>query len=80
DDNEGYTVGWNEDTIRKTSDPPEPDHAEPGVDGEKLFGSSHPGGVNVVMADGSVQLVNYGIDGKVFHAMGNVADEKVAQQ
>lgn len=74
DDNEGYTVGWNEDTIRKTSDPPEPDHTEEGVDGEKLFGSSHPASINVVMADGSVQSVVYGIDGKVFHAMGSISD------
>ncbi|TWT66260.1 Fimbrial protein precursor [Posidoniimonas polymericola] len=80
DDNEGYTVGWNEDTIRKTSDPPEPDHVERGDDGEKLFGSSHTGGVNAVMADGSVQWVGYDIDGKVFHAMGNIADDKIARE
>ncbi len=76
DDNEGYTVGWNEDTIRKTSDPPEPDPTAGDTDGEKLFGSSHPGGINVVMADGSVQSVEYDIDGKVFHAMGSINDGK----
>lgn len=76
DDNEGYTVGWNEDTVRKTSDPPEPDHTEGDLDGEKLFGSSHPGGINVLMADGSVRSVEYDIDGKVFHAMGSINDGK----
>ncbi|MGI9455656.1 MAG: DUF1559 domain-containing protein, partial [Aeoliella sp.] len=73
DDNEGYTVGWNEDTIRKTSDPPEPDHRG-NVDGEKLFGSSHSGGVNVAMSGGSVRWINFDIDGKEFHKLGDIAD------
>jgi hypothetical protein len=38
DDNEGYTVGWNEDTIRATNKPPIRLFRE--GDGEKLFGSS----------------------------------------
>jgi prepilin-type N-terminal cleavage/methylation domain-containing protein/prepilin-type processing-associated H-X9-DG protein len=73
DDNEGYTVGWNEDTIRKTSDPPKPDFYGDG-DGEKLFGSSHPGGINAAMADGSVQQIVFDIGDDEFDALGNVAD------
>lgn len=73
DDNEGYTVGWNEDTIRKTSDSPRPDPTGD-TDGEKLFGSSHPAGINAAFLDGSVRQVAYEIDSKVFNATGGIAD------
>jgi prepilin-type processing-associated H-X9-DG protein len=79
DDNEGYTVGWNEDTIRKTSDPPQPDFYGDG-DGEKLFGSSHPGGINAVMADGSVQFIAFDVGEDEFDALGNVADGATSNQ
>jgi prepilin-type N-terminal cleavage/methylation domain-containing protein/prepilin-type processing-associated H-X9-DG protein len=79
DDNEGYTVGWNEDTIRKTSDPPQPDFYGDG-DGEKLFGSSHPGGINAVMADGSVQFIAFDVGEDEFDALGNVADGATSHQ
>ena len=65
DDNEGYSVGWNEDTIRRTDHAPAPDHSETG-DGEKLFGSSHPGSINAVFVDGSVRGLSYDLDEKVF--------------
>lgn len=79
DDNEGYTVGWNEDTIRKTSDPPEPDHADDG-DGEKLFGSSHPSGINAALADGSVRLIAFDVDSKTFRAWGAIADGETGEE
>lgn len=78
DDNEGYTVGWNEDTIRKTNDPPEPDFYGDG-DGEKLFGSSHPGVINAAMADGSVRQIGFDVGEHEFDVLGNVADEAVAK-
>jgi type II secretory pathway pseudopilin PulG len=73
DDNEGYAVGWNEDTIRRTDRPPAPDHSGTG-DGEKLFGSSHPGTIYAVFVDGSVRTVNYDLDKGVFEKMGNISD------
>jgi prepilin-type N-terminal cleavage/methylation domain-containing protein len=73
DDNEGYAVGWNEDTIRKTSDPPQPDLYGDG-DGEKLFGSSHPAGINAALADGSVRQISFDIAKDTFDALGNVGD------
>jgi prepilin-type N-terminal cleavage/methylation domain-containing protein/prepilin-type processing-associated H-X9-DG protein len=73
DDNEGYSVGWNEDTIRRTDRPPAPDHYETG-DGEKLFGSSHPGSINAVFVDGSVRALTYDVEEKVFENLGNIAD------
>ena len=73
DDNEGYTAGWNEDTIRRTDRSPSPDHAGEG-DGDKLFGSSHPGVINAVLADGSVRSINFDIDKDTFRLLGDIAD------
>lgn len=74
DDNEGYTAGWNEDTIRRTDRPPAPDHHAPSGDGDKLFGSSHPGRMNAAFSDGSVRGLSYAIDRSVFEAIGNRHD------
>jgi prepilin-type N-terminal cleavage/methylation domain-containing protein/prepilin-type processing-associated H-X9-DG protein len=73
DDNEGYTCGWDEDTIRLTNRPPEPD-CHGGCTGDHLFGSSHPGLFNVVFADGSVHSLTYSIDPLVFSYLGNKSD------
>jgi prepilin-type N-terminal cleavage/methylation domain-containing protein/prepilin-type processing-associated H-X9-DG protein len=75
DDNEGYTCGWNEDTMRLTSQRPQPDFiGDPSLYGGKLFGSSHPNRFNVVLADGSVRSVSYGVSQPVFQALGGIAD------
>ncbi|NUQ64865.1 MAG: DUF1559 domain-containing protein [Pirellulales bacterium] len=71
DDNEGYTVGWNEDTIRSTDEPPAPDRYRDTGDGEKLFGSSHPGVLHAALADGSVRPIAYTIDKTVFKSLGD---------
>jgi len=76
DDNEGYTVGWNEDTIRRTERLPEPDHRGT-EDGEKLFGASHPGSWNAVFADGSVHSISYSIDLNVFICLGDKSDGEI---
>ena len=76
DDNEGYTSGWDEDTIRQTDLPPMPD-ARAGGSGALRFGSSHPGRFNVVFADGSVRSISYSINPTVFSNLGNKADGKV---
>jgi len=73
DDNEGYTVGWNEDTIRRTDKRPEPDH-QGSEDGEKLFGSSHPTVMNAVFTDGSVHPISYEIHEDVFRWLGDKSD------
>jgi prepilin-type processing-associated H-X9-DG protein len=74
DDNEGYTCGFDEDTIRRTDIAPAPDFRGKGFDTERRFGSSHASGFNVVFVDGSVHLLAYSIDSKVFARLGNVAD------
>ncbi len=73
DDNEGYTVGWNEDTIRRTDRSPSPDHVGQG-DGDKLFGSSHPEIIDAVFVDGSVRTISMQIDKKLFEKFGNISD------
>ena len=75
DDNEGYTAGWNSDTMRRTDKPPKPDFHGSG-DGEGLFGSSHPTGVNSVFADGSVHLIPFDVDGEVFQRLGDIRDRE----
>jgi prepilin-type N-terminal cleavage/methylation domain-containing protein/prepilin-type processing-associated H-X9-DG protein len=77
DDNEGYTAGWNSDTVRETSRPPAPDYSGTG-DGDEVFGSSHRGGINAVFADGSVQFISFHIDASLFEHLGHRLDGKVA--
>jgi prepilin-type N-terminal cleavage/methylation domain-containing protein len=73
DDNEGYTVGWNSDTIRKTSSPPAQDYyGGQGLDGGLVFGSSHSGIINAAMADGSARQVDINIDQLNFKALGDI--------
>ncbi len=56
DDNEGYTAGWNSDTLRNTDKKPQPDFHGLG-DGDERFGSSHPGVFLIALVDGSVQSI-----------------------
>ncbi len=74
DDNQGYTAGWNYDTVRKTSQPPAPDYFAPFGDGGGIFGSSHPEGVTAVLADGSVRAISFAISKGTFSLLGNESD------
>lgn len=73
DDNEGYTSGWDEDTVRATDIAPAADFRGDGT-GKDLFGSSHPQTFHVVLVDGSVHGLSYAIDSEVFRCLGNIAD------
>ena len=75
DDNEGYVSGWDHDTFRLTSSPPQADfiNPTPGVDGGQIFGSSHTGGLNVLLGDGAVRFVRYGVSQPTFAALGTRA-------
>jgi prepilin-type N-terminal cleavage/methylation domain-containing protein/prepilin-type processing-associated H-X9-DG protein len=76
DDNQGYTAGWNYDTMRKTTRPPAPDYFDNrGGDGQGLFGSSHQNGINALLADGSVRSISYFVSGKTFQYLGDEADD-----
>jgi prepilin-type N-terminal cleavage/methylation domain-containing protein len=77
DDNEGYTSGFDEDTVRRTDKAPAPDF-HGGGSGKRLFGSSHTGVFNAVFADGSVHPISYRIDPLTFSLLGNISDGQVA--
>lgn len=76
DDNEGYTAGWNSDTMRNTDKIPLPDFNGLG-DGDDRFGSSHPGIFQIALTDGSTRSVSYSVDGQLFEFLGNVSDGEV---
>ena len=77
DDNEGYTVGWDEDTVRYTDRTSMPDYRASNGAGQQRFGSSHPSRFNTVFADGSVHSLSYDIDATVFRYLGNRSDGQV---
>jgi prepilin-type N-terminal cleavage/methylation domain-containing protein len=69
DDNEGFTAGWNHDTVRRGNRSPAPDHFALTGDGEGTFGSSHPVRMNSVFGDGSVRTVPYGLKRSTFQSI-----------
>ena len=73
DDNEGYTAGFDHDTIRNTDYPPQADYYGTDTGGE-IFGSSHHGQFNTVFADGSVHPISYTINPAIWSALGNRSD------
>jgi prepilin-type N-terminal cleavage/methylation domain-containing protein len=75
DDNEGYTSGWDHDTLRNTHVPPIPDPLS--GDGQQRFGSSHIGGVQMAFGDGSVRFISFSIDAANFHRYGTINDGQV---
>jgi prepilin-type N-terminal cleavage/methylation domain-containing protein len=81
-DNENLYVGWDNDHTRTTNNrttgnnnqirfPPRRDSKEDRI---LTFGSSHPGGFNGVLCDGSVRVFNYNIDVKNYMRLGNRGD------
>jgi prepilin-type N-terminal cleavage/methylation domain-containing protein len=77
DDNQGYAVGYDRDTVRYTGQdyPPGPDFSRAGPyedDGGLRFGSSHVGSSHAVFADGAVHTISYGIAPKVFNQFGDI--------
>ena len=77
-DNQPMCQGYDPDTVRFTSPtfPPQRDAAisvNPGVE-INAFGSPHTTGINFAMCDGSVQLVNFGVDLNVYTRLGNRKD------
>jgi prepilin-type N-terminal cleavage/methylation domain-containing protein len=73
DDNEGYTAGFDEDTVRKTELAPRPDFFGEGTGGQ-LFGGPHDGQFLAAFADGSVRPLAYTVPPAVFRALGDKAD------
>lgn len=78
-DNEGYTTGWNHDTMRYVGRGPLPDFIHATDPGDDRFGSSHTAGMNVAMADGAVRFMSYDVELDAFKAMGVRMDGLVYQ-
>ncbi len=72
DDNENpYNPGWEVDIYRRGTSIPAPDSQHPqklsgSNSNSQVFGSSHPGGANMLLCDGSVRLVTYTVDTETF--------------
>ncbi|MBN9118434.1 MAG: DUF1559 domain-containing protein [Planctomycetes bacterium] len=77
DDNEGYTSGWDHDTVRYTNQAPLPDYNATSGDGAQRFGSSHTNGFVAVFCDGSVRFISYNIPVSTFAAVGSYAGGEV---
>jgi prepilin-type N-terminal cleavage/methylation domain-containing protein/prepilin-type processing-associated H-X9-DG protein len=85
-DNQGWTDGWDPDTIRFTGFQPISDsdgmcftddsNVVAACVGEDpavdvyFFGSAHSGGINAVYADGSVHFISFDVDVVVFNSLG----------
>jgi prepilin-type N-terminal cleavage/methylation domain-containing protein len=78
-DNEGYTCGWNHDVERYTSREPLPDFHHETSTGEDRFGSSHPGGLNIVLCDTTVHFIPYTISAETFRRLGDRYDDETVE-
>lgn len=74
DDNEGYTSGWDEDTMRFSDRQPLKDSNHGIPTGDWRFGSAHSAGFQVVFADGSTRFISYTIDLATFDRLGMRSD------
>ena len=88
-DNERWqNSGWDEDNIRFHF-VPVPDISAPSLKGycdtpqspktggtlwRRMFGSSHPGGINAVLGDGSVRFIKFSVDATAFRKISVIDD------
>jgi prepilin-type N-terminal cleavage/methylation domain-containing protein len=75
DDNQGYSVGFDQDSMRHTTLAPIHDRQIPGGyadTGLFRFGSSHFASFGAVFADGAVHTISYGISVTVLNQLGNI--------
>ena len=88
-DNETWCTGYNNDNFRTAYIPPAQDTDNDGFrvpypgdttlyGGQRIFGSIHPGGVNMSYCDGHVDTVSFDIDPYLHRSLGNRRDGSVA--
>ena len=64
--------------MRKIERPPLPDYYGKDTQfGDKRFGGSHPGVLNIVLADGAGLTISYFINEDVFERLGHAQDGTV---
>jgi len=80
-DNESlYTNGWADDVVRHGNVPPAPDIEDATIpDGapDGHFGSSHSGGLNICLADGSVRFLSFNVPLVTFQRLNQRNDGQV---
>ena len=70
-DDQGYASGWDQDILANATKRPLPDQRIGSLSNNDVrFGSSHVGGFNVALGDGSVRLLNYDVDQLTIHRLG----------
>ena len=77
DDDEGWSSGWDYDTVRTTLCPPQADGVQRIAGTNASFrtpGSAHAAGLNAVFADGSVRSIGYDVDPETFNCLGHRED------
>lgn len=77
-DNENLYVGWDNDNFRTTYPSYIPRRDTPGFNDTFRMGSAHAEGFQVVMCDGSVQMVSYSIDPEMHRRFGSRNDGQPA--
>jgi prepilin-type N-terminal cleavage/methylation domain-containing protein/prepilin-type processing-associated H-X9-DG protein len=86
-DDKGWADGWDFDTLRSTLLQPRSDNEDPPIPpndpqdiGNYQFGSAHPGGINALMADGSVTGMSFDVDIETFNRLGSRQDGETITQ
>jgi prepilin-type processing-associated H-X9-DG protein len=74
--NDGGCSAWNMGSCLRLADRDFPPNLRRGQESNLSFGSSHPNGLNVAFADGSVRMIEYGIDLDVWRRLGSRNDGK----
>jgi prepilin-type processing-associated H-X9-DG protein len=77
-DNSSMYQGYDTDNTRWIGEVPVQDVDIKDTSFDSVFGSAHPGGINMAFCDGSVQSVTYDIDPDVWGTYGSRRDGKVA--
>jgi prepilin-type N-terminal cleavage/methylation domain-containing protein len=79
DDNQGYSTGFDEDTVRYTNRAPGRDFRRNGGYsdvGGQAFGSAHANNFQAVFADGASHNISYNISPAVLSMLGNIANRE----
>jgi prepilin-type N-terminal cleavage/methylation domain-containing protein len=75
-ENQSLYTGYEWDNSRRTMHGDVPRQDTPGFPNWDIFGSAHPGGWHVVMCDGSVHALSYGVDAEVHRRLGHRMDDE----